>query len=134
MPHILVVEDDPATRLLFAAVLRRHHLDCTTVGDAESALAALHELRFDAVLLDVQLPGISGVDVLREMRRTMPDVVESVVVCTAVPLHLLWQDPALTGISMLLPKPSDIEVLAAAVLHAVENRRDFRAADAGATP
>jgi class 3 adenylate cyclase/CheY-like chemotaxis protein len=66
---LLVVDDDPANRdMLARRLLRRGH----TVAMAESGEAALEALRkggFDLVLLDVMMPGISGLEVLETVRR-----------------------------------------------------------------
>jgi len=66
--HVLVVDDDRAFRHAISAFLREagHHI--TEVSDGSAALAALADRPFDVVLLDIGLPGISGLDVLAEVQ------------------------------------------------------------------
>ena len=72
MTRILLVDDeDPLLRTL-SINLRARGYDVTTAGDGETALADLRAQVTDAVILDLGLPGISGVDVLRELRVWSP--------------------------------------------------------------
>ena len=67
MNKIAVVEDNPDNRLLVRVILK----DCYEVAEYESgaeALAALPEEKPDLVLLDISLPGMDGVEVLRKIR------------------------------------------------------------------
>jgi DNA-binding response OmpR family regulator len=67
MATILVCDDEPALRELMRAAIRGEHR-FVEAGDGEEALEAARHVRPDIVLLDVMLPGIDGVDVLREIR------------------------------------------------------------------
>ncbi len=65
---VLVVEDDPAVRGSLERSLRFEGYDVVTAADGESALAVLAEQAPDAVLLDLGLPRLGGVEVCRRMR------------------------------------------------------------------
>jgi two-component system, OmpR family, response regulator MtrA len=65
---VLVVDDDPALAEMLGIVLRSEGFDASFVGDGGAALAAFHEMRPDVVLLDLMLPGMSGIDVCRAIR------------------------------------------------------------------
>lgn len=67
-PTILVVEDDEATRAAVAANLTGHGYTVRMAFDGEGALREWEGARPDLVLLDIGLPGISGLDVIRRMR------------------------------------------------------------------
>jgi two-component system, OmpR family, response regulator RegX3 len=67
--RILVVEDDRTLRQALAFNLTREGYDVTTASDGEAALEAARNQRPDLLLLDVMLPGMSGVEVLRVLRR-----------------------------------------------------------------
>jgi DNA-binding response OmpR family regulator len=67
--RVLVVEDDAALRRTLAFNLSREGYEVTAVPDGEAALEAGHDDRLDLILLDVMLPGMSGVEVLRALRR-----------------------------------------------------------------
>lgn len=82
--RVLVVDDEPETARLIAERLEPFGVHATTVHDGPAALAALRDGgRFDAMTLDILMPGMSGFEVLRELRadprlRATPVVVVSV--------------------------------------------------------
>ena len=66
--QVLVVEDDRAFRHAISTFLRDAGHQITEVSDGPAALAALADHPFDVVLLDIGLPGISGLDVLAQLQ------------------------------------------------------------------
>jgi len=68
-PHVLIVDDDQKIRDLLARYLFAQGFRVTTAGDAEMAQASLRGLDFDIVLLDWMMPGISGIELAREIKR-----------------------------------------------------------------
>jgi two-component system, OmpR family, alkaline phosphatase synthesis response regulator PhoP len=69
MAEILIVEDDESIATGLALNLRIEGHAPTAVGDGEKALAVLHAGRVELVLLDISLPGMSGLDILDHMRK-----------------------------------------------------------------
>ena len=67
--RLLLVEDDPTLRQALTFNLAREGYEVATAADGEAALEAARSERLDLVLLDVMLPGMSGVEVLRVLRR-----------------------------------------------------------------
>jgi two-component system, OmpR family, KDP operon response regulator KdpE len=68
-PQVLLVEDDEPTRSTIAANLAGHGYSVRSVADGEEALREWELGRPDLVLLDIGLPGMSGLDVIRRIRR-----------------------------------------------------------------
>ncbi len=68
-PHVLVVDDDRAFRQATAALLQKAGYVTAQAGDGVAALSHVREARVDVVLLDIGLPGMSGLEVLAEARR-----------------------------------------------------------------
>lgn len=68
MKRLLVVDDEPAVRSLITASLAGSDWEITAVADGSSALDAAKARQPDLILLDVGLPGLSGVEVLRRLR------------------------------------------------------------------
>src|SRR3977135_1274015 len=66
--RVLVVDDDPALAEMLGIVLRSEGFLPSFVADGERALAAFRDSRPDIVLLDLMLPGMSGIDVARAIR------------------------------------------------------------------
>ncbi len=71
--RVLVVDDHEVNREMLARRLRRHGYDAVAVGDGPSAIEAVIQSAFDLVLLDIEMPAMSGLEVLRRLReRTSP--------------------------------------------------------------
>jgi two-component system response regulator MprA len=67
-PRVLVVEDDADIADVLRRSLRRESYDVTVTGDGESALTEASNFQPDAVVLDLGLPGLDGVEVCRRLR------------------------------------------------------------------
>ncbi|HEX7924965.1 MAG TPA: response regulator transcription factor [Bradyrhizobium sp.] len=68
--HILVVDDDRRLRDLLQRYLSENGFRVTTAGDAATARAKLGSLAFDLIVLDVMMPGESGLDFTADLRKT----------------------------------------------------------------
>jgi two-component system, OmpR family, phosphate regulon response regulator OmpR len=71
-PHILVVDDDQKIRGLLGRFLVSNGFRVTEAGDAASARSYMRGLAFDLVLLDVMMPGESGLSLARDLKATRP--------------------------------------------------------------
>ncbi|MGH2444453.1 MAG: response regulator transcription factor [Candidatus Limnocylindria bacterium] len=67
--RLLLVEDDATLRHALSFNLTREGYEVATAADGEAALEAARSARLDLIVLDVMLPGMSGVEVLRVLRR-----------------------------------------------------------------
>ena len=67
---ILIVDDDNNIAELVSLYLIKECFDTQIANDGEEALAAIQNYQPDLVVLDIMLPGMSGYDVLRELRKT----------------------------------------------------------------
>ena len=70
---ILIVDDERNIRRTFGMVLRAEGFEVLEAGTAEDALALLNKQGADLVILDVRLPGMDGLEALREIKRSEPD-------------------------------------------------------------
>lgn len=66
--RILVVEDDYAIGAMLEGILGLEGFNASVVGDGSRALAALHSSAFDALIVDVMLPGLNGLEIVRAVR------------------------------------------------------------------
>ncbi len=71
--NILVVEDDTLTRNSLLQGLAEAGHECNGASDGDRGLCLADEKNPDLVILDLMLPGRSGVDVIKEIRRTRPN-------------------------------------------------------------
>jgi len=67
-PRVLIVDDNPVNNALVKATLDRERIRCVAAVSGEDALDALKRQSFELVLLDIELPDVSGYDVLRSIR------------------------------------------------------------------
>lgn len=106
---VLIVDDNADTRSLIRALLE--HKGHTVVGEAEDgpgALKAFRELRPEVVLLDIIMPGKSGVEVLEELRKIDPGV--NVIMVTAVEQDSINRRLLLLGADGIIFKPFSPDV------------------------
>ena len=72
--RVLVVDDEMSVRAIAKESLVRAGFEVVTASDGESAVDLVRESPFDGVLLDLTMPGMTGVDVFREMKRLRPEL------------------------------------------------------------
>jgi DNA-binding response OmpR family regulator len=84
MSRILVIDDDPSIRLLYSDELREEGYDVIEEGDGTKVPQLIREERPDLIVMDEKLGRLSGVEVLKQIRRAGSDV--PVILCTAYPL------------------------------------------------
>ena len=82
-PRVVVADDDRDIRELVSVKLRQAGYDVVSVGDGEQALAALRAAPSALAVLDVMMPGLSGLDVVREVRKDAATADVAVVLLTA---------------------------------------------------
>ena len=73
--RILLVDDDQTLLLLFSSVLRREGYEVDVAADGRTALAKQAAIPVDLVLLDIHLPDMSGIDVMRQIVKTSETLV-----------------------------------------------------------
>jgi two-component system phosphate regulon response regulator OmpR len=71
-PHVLVVDDDQRIRDLLGRYLLENGFRVTTAADSATARASMRGLSFDLVILDVMMPGESGLDLARDLKNISP--------------------------------------------------------------
>ena len=74
-PRVLIVDDEASVRKVMAAVLTQVGVSCETAASAEDALRVLETHEMDAVISDLQMPGMSGMDLLAKVRQSYPQTV-----------------------------------------------------------
>jgi two-component system KDP operon response regulator KdpE len=118
---ILVVDDEPTLRRTLAISLRASGYAVVTVGDGRSALQAVHEDMPDLIVLDLGLPDLDGIEVLRRLR-TASDV--PVIVLSARTDSVDKVEALDAGADDYVTKPFGMEELQARVRVALRRSRD----------
>jgi DNA-binding response OmpR family regulator len=120
-PRVLVVDDEAPLRELIVVTLGDAFL-CEEVSDGETALERLRASPPDIVFLDVMLPGLGGIDVLREIRADAALREIGVVVVSAWQAQEDIARALENGADSFVPKPFRVEDLLS-VAHALAGRR-----------
>jgi len=105
-PSILIVDDEPDITRTFAQILRTEGYDVMTAPNGPTALAILRDHPVDVMLLDLAMPGMDGLAVLRAIR-TLP-VHTAVVVISAHIEPSGEAEAKRLGAAAVLSKPSNI--------------------------
>jgi DNA-binding response OmpR family regulator len=83
--RVLVVDDEESTRLLLARVLSKElKVDVQLAGTCEQALRLAGNYAYDAILLDLLMPGIGGLGVLAAVRAASPNAATPVIIVSVV--------------------------------------------------
>ena len=83
-PRVLVVEDDAATREALSKVLMGEGCEIDIAVDGERAIGYLANCSYDAIILDIVLPKMSGTDVMEYIASTRPETLASIIVVTGL--------------------------------------------------
>ena len=122
--HALVVEDNDINQMVIQTYLEDMGHQVHVVGTAEAALSVLRDARFDVILMDVNLPGLSGTEATRMIRGTVDARIAGLPII-GVSAHVQEADRLenlRAGMSAILPKPLSFSALAAALLEVVPDR------------
>jgi two-component system sensor histidine kinase RpfC len=112
--QVLVAEDNQISQQIIAMMLRAggHHV--TVVSDGEGALENCRNASFDIVILDMHMPGRTGLEVAREIRlleATGPNRRMPIIMLTAAASTDLREDSVGAGVDLFLSKPVDPRAL-----------------------
>lgn len=118
---VLVVDDDPTVRRSLVSLLELEGYAPTQAVSGEAAIAAMDEREYLLVLTDVYLPGMSGVDVLREIKRRAPET--AVILLTGFARVEDAVAGMRTGAYDYVTKPVDDHALLRTMRHALEEAR-----------
>ncbi|MDZ7578543.1 MAG: response regulator [Candidatus Nanopelagicales bacterium] len=107
MATVLVVDDEPSVRSLLRDVLELDGYDVIEAADGEEALRQIARSLPDFVILDIMMPGMSGLDVLRRLRveHTVTDL-PIMLLTAATDDETTWAGWT-AGASVFIPKPFD---------------------------
>lgn len=86
---ILCIDDDPAILSYEKALLERAGYSVTTAASAQEGLVLVTRCKFDAVLLDYEMPGMNGCNVAFEIRRVRPELAVILLSGSEVPTYAL---------------------------------------------
>jgi DNA-binding response OmpR family regulator len=118
---ILIIDDEEPIRDILSRKLECDGYDCEVATDGQEALYKASMQRFDLVLLDVSMPGLSGIEVLRRLTADHPDI--CVIMITAMADTKTHIEALKLGAYDYVIKPFDLDDVSTRVKRALEIRR-----------
>lgn len=128
--RVLVVDDDAEMRALLVEELRQQGFDAVEAADGDEARSACRDGEFDVILMDKNMPGPSGLDLLPGLRHTAPR--SRIIMMTAFGDVPSFVEAAEQGAVDFLFKPFRIDDMRGAIRRALESGSPPPGADPGA--
>lgn len=116
-PRILVVDDEQAVRDLLAKTLTMADYDVDSAPDGATAVDRLRAIEYDLLITDLKMPGMDGLSVIREARRTAPDL--PVIIITGYSTEASAIEAINLGVAGYLTKPFRLPRILAATARAL---------------
>ena len=120
-PLILVVDDDSATRRTLSLILEHSNYRVTTAATGDEALTLAAQEPFDLALIDLRLPDVEGVDLLKPLRALHPDI--TMVMATGYASVETAVHAVNNGVDGYVTKPLDIDAVLEKVRDLLERQR-----------
>jgi DNA-binding NtrC family response regulator len=123
-PQVLVVDDDRVTRQLLEEVLKKEGYAVHTADSGEAALELTGDGAFDLVISDIRMLGVSGLDLLRAIRKRAPST--EVILITGFGSMETAVEAVREGAFDYVPKPFKLDEIKLAAKRAIHQRRLLR--------
>jgi len=115
---VLVVDDEETVRVLFQRILQAAGYNVIIAANGKDALSVIEDDDIDVVLLDIRMPGLSGIDVLGKIRTDRPDI--CVIMVTAVAIVQTAVEAMKLGAVDYIIKPFDQNEVLRKIRQAIE--------------
>lgn len=106
MKKLLIIDDQAGIRFLLAEIFKQAGVETVVAATGKEALGILDTIQPGCILLDMKMPGMNGVEVLREIRKRMPEAV--VMMMTAYSEIELTEEAKTLGLAHYFTKPFDV--------------------------
>lgn len=121
--RVLIVDDEESMRLIHARVLvTALKVEVTLAGTCEQALHLAGNFAYDAIVLDLLMPGIGGYEVLKRLRRGSPNVATPVIIVSVLGDKATQNRCLKAGATAYLVKPVERDVLVATIKAQIASR------------
>ncbi|MBT8296477.1 MAG: response regulator, partial [Gramella sp.] len=105
--RILIVDDNRINQVVTKRILEKKDFECEVAGDGTTAIQMVRENHFDLILMDVNMPGISGLDASKEIRKFNDNI--PILALTAVEVEEIREEIKTAGMSDIIIKPYDVQ-------------------------
>jgi len=105
--QVLVVEDNKINQMITRKILEKRKIVCQVADNGMDAIKMVQENDFDVVLMDIHMPGISGIEATQEIRKFNPEL--PIIALTAVTIDENLDEFYRVGFNEIIPKPFKTE-------------------------
>ena len=105
--HILVVEDNKINQMITRKILEKRNIKCQVADNGMDAIKLVETNDFDVVLMDIHMPGISGIEATQEIRKFKPQL--PIIALTAVTIEENLDEFYRVGFNEIILKPLKTE-------------------------
>ncbi len=105
--HILVVEDNKINQIITRKILEKNKIKCDVADNGDIAISKTKENNFDLILMDIHMPGISGIEATKQIREFNKEI--PIIALTAVTLDDNLDEFYENGFNDIIPKPYKTE-------------------------
>jgi len=105
--YILIVEDNKINQMITRKILEKNKVICDVADNGSIAIEKVQNNQFDLILMDIHMPGISGIEATIEIRKFNQEI--PIIALTAVTLDDNLDEFYLNGFNDIIPKPYKTE-------------------------
>jgi len=120
LPNVLVVDDEIGPRESLRMILKPHY-NIFTAENGDSAIQMLRQTEMDVVTLDIRMPGMSGIDTLKEIRLLDPDLI--VIIITGYGTLKSAIEAIRYGVFDYIPKPFNVPEIMCIIEKSIQRRK-----------
>ena len=119
--HILVVEDNKINQMITRKILEKNKITCETADNGEIAVEKARTEKFDLILMDIHMPGISGIEATEQIRLFDKDI--PILALTAVTIDENIDEFHAVGFNDIIPKPYKVEEFFQKIYNGLKNSK-----------
>ena len=119
--EILIVEDNKINQMITKKILEKNKMKCLVADNGTDAIALVKQHHFDVVLMDIHMPGISGIEATQEIRKFNKQL--PIIALTAVTIDENLDDFYQAGFNEIIPKPFKTEEFFEKIYRTLDNTK-----------
>ena len=120
---ILVAEDNPINQRLMLDILSMQGYTCDAVASGIDALNAVKKKKYDLILMDIQMPGMSGEETMRSLRQQLDNNAPKIIAVTAYAMADDREKYLNAGMDGYISKPFRVNDLVEEILRVVKGKK-----------
>ena len=118
---VLVVEDNKINQMITKKILEKNHMKCMVADNGMDAIKLVKDNSFDIILMDIHMPGISGIEATQKIRDFNKQI--PIIALTAVTVDENLDDFYRAGFNDIIPKPFKTEEFFEKIYRTIDNKK-----------